>query len=219
VDTPDQIGDLTLAQFDEKLASAEPVPGGGSASAVAGSMAGSLLAMVSRLSVDRPKYAAYAETHSRALRVADASRIRLLELADSDARAYATFSAARKMARETDEEREARDEATRVAAREATEVPLAVARECARLMDEIEQMAGRSNLNAASDLEVAARLAAAAARGAAANVVINLPAVGDDSYAGVTKVEVTRLLNDVDRSASFVAQRVSAGTLREPETE
>ena len=50
-----------------------------------------------------------------------------------------------------------RSAARRAAAREASEVPLAVVRECAGLLDQIESMAGRSNLNAASDLEVGAR--------------------------------------------------------------
>ena len=217
METDPRYGDLTLSEFDEQLASAEPVPGGGSASAIAGSMAGSLLAMVSRLSKDRPKYAAFAATHARALLVAEEARRRLLHLADDDARAYAAFSTARKMPRETAEEQAARDAATRVAAREASEVPLAVARECARIIDEVEAMAGRSNLNASSDLEVAARLAAAAARGAAANVMINLPMVGDEDFHGAAVLELSRLLEGVDRSAAEVAQRVAAGTLRQPE--
>ena len=217
METDPRYGDLTLSEFDEQLASAEPVPGGGSASAIAGSMAGSLLAMVSRLSTDRPRYAAFAATHARALLVAEEARRRLLHLADDDARAYAAFSTARKMPRETAEEQAARDAATRVAAREASEVPLAVARECARIIDEVEAMAGRSNLNASSDLEVAARLAAAAARGAAANVMINLPMVGDEDFHGAAVLELSRLLEGVDRSAAEVAQRVAAGTLRQPE--
>jgi formiminotetrahydrofolate cyclodeaminase len=209
--------DLTLAEFEDRLASAEPVPGGGSASAIAGSMAASLLAMVSRLSADRPKYADFAATHSHALQVANSGRARLMQLADADAIAYAAFGAARKMPRDTDDERRARDAASQAAARQATDVPLEVVRQCAQLMLAIEQMTGRSNLNAASDLEVAARLAGAAAHGAAANVMINLPSVADEHYAGTTSYEVTQLLETVDRLAAQVSQRVAHGTLREPE--
>src|SRR3954453_16697083 len=96
-----RFADLTIGEFEDRLFSAEPVPGGGSASAIAGSMAASLLAMVSRLSSDRPKYSEYAETHSRALEIAESARARLLELADDDAVAYAAFGSARKMPRET----------------------------------------------------------------------------------------------------------------------
>jgi len=217
VDERAAYADLTLGQFSDLLASDEPVPGGGSASALAGSMAAALLAMVSRLSTGRPKYEAYATTHERALAAGEQGRARLLELADEDARAYAAFGAARRMPRETADEQRARDEATRVAARGASEAPLEVLRECARLVYEVEAMAGRSNLNAASDLEVAARLATAAARGAAANVMINLPMVGDDSYGGAMTAEVTQLLEDIDRAAAATSQRVAGGTLREPE--
>ena len=84
---PDSLAALTLTDFSDVLASAEPVPGGGSASAIAGSFAGSLLAMVARLSVDRPKYAAYQMTHGRALATGEHARTVLLELADVDARA------------------------------------------------------------------------------------------------------------------------------------
>jgi formiminotetrahydrofolate cyclodeaminase len=221
VDTPpsDSLAGLTLTDFSDRLASAEPVPGGGSASAIAGSFAGSLLAMVARLSVDRPKYAAYQKTHSRALATGERGRTVLLELADADARAYAGFAAARKMPKETDADQQARDEATRVAARASSEVPLSVVGECALLLDDVVAMAGRSNLNAASDLEVAARLALAAARGAAANVYINLPMVGDEEYAAATTATIEGQLNTIERNAAMVSEIVGGGGLREPEPE
>ncbi len=220
MDSPfESLAGLTLTQFSDRLASAEPVPGGGSASAIAGSFAASLLAMVARLSVDRPKYAAYLTTHGRALATGERGRTVLLELADADARAYSSFAAARKLPKETAAEQAGRDEATRVAARASSEVPLTVVSECARLLDDIAAMAGRSNLNAASDLEVAARLAAAAARGAAANVLINLPMVSDEAYAATTTATIDGLLDGIERNAALVSEIVGGGGLREPESE
>ena len=94
-ESQERFASLTLAEFSARLASAEPVPGGGSASAIAGSIAASLLAMVARLSLDRPKYEPYRATNERALETAEAARVRLLALAEDDAVAYAAFSAAR----------------------------------------------------------------------------------------------------------------------------
>ena len=216
VGSPQTFASLTLAEFSDRLASADPVPGGGSASAIAASIAASLVAMVARLSLDRPKYEPYRATNERALAVAEAARGQLLALADEDARAYGGFAAARKMPHETAEAEAARVSATQVAARDASEVPLGVVRECGRLLEEIAALAGRSNLNAASDLEVAGRLSAAAAHGAAANVMINLPMVGDERYAGGTRLELNTLLRDVDRTLARVAQYVGRGTLRSP---
>ena len=217
--TSDSLAGLTLTEFSERLASAEPVPGGGSASAIAGSFAASLLAMVARLSVDRPKYATYQKTHGRALATGERGRTVLLELADADARAYAGFADARKMPKESEAEQAAREAATRIAARASTEVPLNVVDECARLLDDVEAMAGRSNLNASSDLEVAARLASAAARGAVANVLINLPMVGDEEYAAATTERVEGMLQEIERNAAQVSEIVGGGGLREPEAE
>ena len=212
----DSFAGLSLAEFADRLASAEPVPGGGSASAIAACLAASLLAMVSRLSLDRPKYEAYQELNSRTLEWADAARHRLLDLADEDARAYAGLIAARKLPKDTPDEQAERDARIRAAARQAAEAPLAAIRECATLIDRIGSMAGRSNLNAASDLEVAARLCAAAARGAAANVRINLPSVGDARYTGAVTAELEGLLHGIEREALQASQRVAGGVLRGP---
>jgi len=208
VDAVPSFAGLTLAEFEQRLASVKPVPGGGSASAIAGSIAASLLAMVARLSLDRPKYAAYEGTCMRALDTAESARPRLLSLADEDARAYGAFAAARKMPRGTEAEQRARDAASQAAAREASEIPAAVVRECARVIYEVTR-----------GIEVAARLAAAAAHGAAANVMINLPMVGDEPFGAALTAEVDGLLEDIDRAAAAVMERVRAGSLREPEPE
>jgi formiminotetrahydrofolate cyclodeaminase len=216
-DREGSFGQLTLNEFVDRLASDEPVPGGGSASAIAAALAASLLAMVNRLSLDRPKYENFSATNERALEVADAARRRFIQLADEDARAYGAFVEARHLPKETPDEQNARTSAMQNAARGATDAPLAVVRECARLMESIGSVAGRSNLNAASDLEVSARLCAAAARGAAANVLINLPSVGDARFTGVATAEIEGLLHTMEREVLQVSQRVARGTLRSPE--
>src|SRR5438876_6440414 len=101
-------GQLTLNDFADHLASDEPVPGGGSASAIAAALAASLLAMVTRLSLGRPKYESFQETNERALAVADAARRRFIELADEDARAYSAFVDARHLPKETPDEQQSR---------------------------------------------------------------------------------------------------------------
>jgi len=215
----DSFAGLSLSEFSDVLASAEPVPGGGSASAIAASFAGSLLAMVARLSLDRAKYEAYRATNARALEAGDRGRRVLLDLADADAKAYGGFAAARKMPRESAEEIAARDAATRDAARAASDVPMRVVKECALVIEQVLAMAGRSNVNASSDLEVAARLSLAAAKGAGANVLINLPMVGDEGYAATTTEALDAMLDSIERAAAQVSEQIGTGELREPESE
>ena len=214
-----RFAELTLDEFTSRLASSEPVPGGGSASAVAASLAASLLVMVAALSEGRPKYERYASTISRARGAGEAGRVRFLQLADADAGAYSRFVAARRLGTETDEERARRDAAVEDAARGAADVPLQIVRECEELAVEIEALAGRSNVNASSDLNVAALLLDAAARGASANVLTNLPSIPDPVYVGEATKEVRARLATVERLVRRVGERVEKDELREPEEE
>ena len=208
--------DLTLGAFVDRLASADPVPGGGSASAVAGSLGAALVAMVAALSQGRPKYAEHAALHARAIDVGQRLARRFLELADEDAVAYAAFAEAAKLPRETDEERSARSAALAAAARGASEVPLATVEACLELVVTAEVLAGRSNVNAASDLNVAALLGEAAARGAAENVLVNLPAVGDDAFSGEMRAKVMDSLDTIATLAAETHQAVRSGSPRDP---
>jgi formiminotetrahydrofolate cyclodeaminase len=173
--------------------------------------------MVAGLSTDRPAYARFAATHVRAGRAGRELAAGLLALADEDAAAYGTFAAAMKLPRATDEEKEARAAAIRAAAVTAAEVPLRTLEACRDVVAASEALAGRSNRNATSDLAVASRLAEAAAHGAAENVLVNLPALGDEERADELRGRVATLLAEVADHAESTRAFVELGELREPE--
>ena len=179
--------DLTLEGFVTELASAAPVPGGGSASAVAASLGASLVAMVAALSMGRPRYAEHAELHAWANATGTALAQRFLTLADADA-----------------------------AARHASEIPLSCVQACVDLVATAEALAGRSNVNASSDLNVASLLGEAAARGAAANVLVNLPSVDDPDFTEQMTDRVDGLLHEIERLAAETREIVARGEPREP---
>jgi len=172
--------------------------------------------MVAGLSAGRPKYAAHAALHETAIATGRRLAQRFLELSDTDAEAYAGFAAALKMPRDTDAEQAARKTALQAAARVAAEVPLDTVEACLELVATAESLVGRSNVNASSDLNVAALLGEAAGRGAAENVLVNLPSVGDDAYAVVTTARVMRLLDDIEELADATHEGVRNGASREP---
>jgi formiminotetrahydrofolate cyclodeaminase len=211
--------DRTISEFVAELASSAPVPGGGAASALSGAFAAALVRMVVALSVDKPKYAAYDATLRAAGEVATGAQERLLGLADEDAAAYARLAAAFKMPRDTAEEQGARQAAIRSGARDAALAPFQVLQECWDVLAAAESVAGRSNVNARSDASTAASLAEAAARGAAANVLINLPLTADETFNGETSASVVALLEQVTELADRAREAAATDELRDPEPE
>jgi formiminotetrahydrofolate cyclodeaminase len=209
--------DLTVAQFVERLSSGEPVPGGGAASAVAASLGAALISMVAALSTSKPKYAAYESTLARCGAVGKELAAEFMQLADRDAEAYAGYSAALKLPRETETQQAARRNAIQAAACAASDAPWECVKACARLVVAAESLAGRSNVNAASDVLVAALLGEAAARGAAENVLINLPSTGDEDYSEEMRQQVDSALHEIAAVAARTREIVLSGQAQDPE--
>lgn len=173
------LADLTVRELTARLASRAAVPGGGSASALVGALGASLVEMVCALTVG---HAQYTEVDPVARQVAAAAgdlRLALLGAADDDAAAYQAVADARRLPKDTDEERAARSTAIREATVGATEVPLRICRLASTVLDLAATIAPIGNRNAVSDAGVAALLGAAAVRGAAYNVTINVPYLPD----------------------------------------
>jgi formiminotetrahydrofolate cyclodeaminase len=104
----------------------------------------------------------------------------------------------------------------RAAARRASDIPFETLEACLGVVSAAESLAGRCNTNAASDIGVAALLAEAAAHGAAANVLVNLPSVGDEDYATEMTARVKRTLDDIEQLAAVAHETLGAGHAREP---
>ncbi len=166
---------LSVRELADRLASREPVPGGGTAAAIGGAIGAALVGMVAELTIGRPE-AVDREATLRDVRDAAATlRAELLDLAEADAAAYESVVKARRLPKTTDEERDLRSRQMSRTMVEAARIPLETARRARAVLDLAVRIAPVGNPNAISDAGVAAQLASAAVRGAVLNVRINLP--------------------------------------------
>ncbi len=208
----ERLNDLTVRALVERLATSDPVPGGGSAAALAGAMGAALVSMVVELTAGRPSAAGHEAALAEIKTGATSWQSELLNLAELDAYAYAAVVTARRMPRDTERERELRAVQLAAALRDATRIPLATARGASEVLDLAIRLAPIGNRNAVSDVGVAGLLAATALRGAALNVEINLPFVSDDELRVEAADELRRLLETVDerdeRARAAVAERL-----------
>lgn len=206
---PESPSGLSVHDLVERLSASAPVPGGGSAAALAGALGAALLEMVVALSVDRPSAAGHEGALASMAVRAGKLRDELLDLVDADAEAYQGVIAARRLPRDTDAERAARDERVAEATRQAILAPLHTARAASTALGLASELAPIGNRNAISDVGVAALLAAAAVRGAALNVRINLPSLSaDDPLADAAARQVRELLGGLDAVEADVVRTV-----------
>jgi len=196
--------ELSLGQFLDRLASSDPTPGGGTASAIAGALAAGLLAMVSRLSAGKGGDDA---AFQRTLAAAEEQRRALLDLAAKDAEAFDAVMRAMRFPKGTTEEKQRRFAAIQDALTQAADVPLEVASRAVSLLEVASSLAGTGNPNVISDVGVAALLAHASVQGALLNVRINLQAIKDPSYRTHTaeRVRAAGLRADVLRDEALAA--------------
>jgi formiminotetrahydrofolate cyclodeaminase len=202
------LASLPLVDVLAAFRSSEPVPGGGSASALAGALGSSLVAMVGGLA--KPEAATeedlerlHAAGHQCA-HLAD----RLTVLIDRDSDAYEAVMAAYRLPKATDEEKAARSSRIQDALRGAIQAPLDVMHACGDAIEQTVVVAELGNRNAASDVRVGLELLMAALRGARANVEINLSSIKDAAYvAGIGEL-IARLESEAATEVDAARHRL-----------
>lgn len=188
---------LSVLEFAQKTASKDPVPGGGSISALAGALAAALAEMVAGLTIGSKKYA---EVHDEMKPIKEKANKICAELMDDiqkDSDAFTKVMDAFKMPKATDHEKSVRSDAIQSAMKGAAEVPLSVAEKAYSIMDLSKIVVTKGNKNAVTDGMVSAMMARTAVLGALLNVKINLGSIKDETYVK----DMTKRVNELEAKA------------------
>lgn len=201
----------TISDLLAAFRSSEPTPGGGSASALAGAVGASLLAMVAGIPKPRATNEQDVERLEAAgARCADLSA-RLAELIDRDSDAYELVVAAYRLPKATDAEKAARSARIQQALRAAIDAPLGVMHACSDAVEQAATVAAFGNRNASSDVQVGLELLGAGMRGAKLNVDINLGTVKDQEYAARTREAVDRMIDELECGTAAARSHLMEG--------
>ncbi|PVZ08033.1 cyclodeaminase/cyclohydrolase family protein [Porphyromonas loveana] len=198
--------DLTVKGFLAETAGQEPVPGGGSISALNGSIAAALAEMVANLTIGKKKYVEVeAEMQTIAAQAAAIQKELVLDI-DRDSDAYNKVFAAFKLPKETDDEKAVRSAQIQEMTKYAASVPMEVARRVHSLLPLIEAVVAKGNQNAITDGCVAMMCARTAIIGALLNVRINLTSIKDEDFVRSHAQEADAIEADaVRREAEVLA--------------
>ena len=196
----------SLGDVLDAFASNEPMPGGGSAAALAGALGVALLLMVAGL----PKTRTGTPEERRALDEASARlrplRVALASLIDRDSEAYGAVVDAYRLPKDSDDEIAVRRRAIGEAMRAATDTPIQTMRACRDALTEAVLVARNGLKSASSDVGVAIELLRAATRGAGLNVETNVNEMSDKEFAALLRAERA----EIEAATASDAQRARA---------
>jgi len=201
--------DLKLKEFVNQVSGNDPVPGGGSISAVCGALASALAEMVTGLTIGRAKYAEVEDDMKDLAAEMAIAQAKFLKYIDEDAEACNQVFQAYKLPKETAEENVARNQSIQQATLQAALVPLDVARAAVDIMPAISRIAANGNRNAITDACVAMMCARTACFGALLNVRINLSSLKDNQKVSEISLECDELYDEAEMRESVLLQSVN----------
>ncbi|HBA64362.1 MAG TPA: sugar ABC transporter substrate-binding protein [Lachnospiraceae bacterium] len=196
-------------EFLEVLSSAEPVPGGGGASAAVGAFAAALGMMVANLTIGKKRYRDVEEEVQAARNRLEDIRNRLTVLVDKDAEAFAPLSRAYGLPKETEEQRQEKERIMEQALYEASVVPMEIMETVTEAMRELELLGEKGSRLALSDVGVGILFAQAALKGASLNIFINTKLMKNRERAEKLNAQAEELI----RTGSSLKEKIYRGVL------
>jgi Methenyl tetrahydrofolate cyclohydrolase len=202
----------SCTEFLNLLASKEPVPGGGGASALVGTIGVALGSMVGNLTVGKKKYADVEEEMKVLLIKSENLSNRLSRLVMKDAEVFEPLSKAYRMPNGTDGEKKQKEKIMQEALLQATLVPLEIAECSVEGLRILEEYANKGSRLVVSDAGVGAVFCKAALQGAKLNVLINLKLMNDQQLRASLDDKMYKLENEgvliADRIYKYVEDQL-----------
>lgn len=183
--------ELSARTFTEILASAEPVPGGGGASALVGAIGTALSSMVGNLTTGKKKYAEFEPDIRRIISRASELQNTLLLQIDEDAKCFEPLSKAYSIPNDDPK----RDEIMEDALRLACTAPLSIMKTSAEAIELHAELAFKGSSLMLSDVGVGVLCCKTALMGASLNIFINIRLMKNRTYADNLKSEAEALLD------------------------
>ena len=192
------LSELTITEFLSRTASSDPVPGGGSISALGAAISAALSEMVAALSIGRKGYESSEKEMMEIIQRARGLREKLTKDIDRDSDAYSQVITAFRLPNDTEENKNRRRQAVQEGFKQAALIPLGVAKDASDLLNLAEKVVNRGNKNAVTDAAVAVMMARAAILGALLNVKINLNSIKDKNFVEDIKSQVQEIESTVE---------------------
>lgn len=182
--------EMTTGSFLKALASGEPTPGGGGASALCGALGAALASMVGNLTTGKKKYAQYEQDIRRILDRAGELRERLIACVDEDAACFEPLSRAYGIPKDDP----FRDDVMEKALNTACSAPMNILRLAAEAVELHGELLVKGSRIMLSDVGVGALCCQTALKGAALNVLTNTRLMKNRQRAEELNGEVNALL-------------------------
>ena len=206
-ESDDELMSMSAQGFVNELSTNSPAPGGGSVSALAGSLGAALSSMVAALTHEKKGFIALKPEMDKIGVEAQTIKDRLSFLVDEDTNAFNNVMEANRMPASNDDEAKVKDRAIRKANEYAIDVPYEVANLCKRVIELADILVEKGNPNSVSDAGVAGEVALAGLRGASMNVLINLPSIDDEKYRSEKRKEVDGLIQAAEALHKIVYKK------------
>jgi len=202
------LSELTITEFLSRTASSDPVPGGGSISALGAAISAALSEMVAALTIGRKGYESSEKEMMEIIQRARGLREKLTKDIDRDSDAYSQVITAFRLPNDTEENKNRRRQAVQEGFKQAALIPLGVAKDASDLLNLAEKVVKRGNKNAVTDAAVAVMIARAAILGALLNVKINLNSIKDKNFVDDIKSQVQEIESTVEWKEKTILAKI-----------
>jgi formiminotetrahydrofolate cyclodeaminase len=206
--TETQFLNKSCNEFNDLLASAEPVPGGGAAAAYTGALGMALVNMVCRLTIGKKKYADVEDEIKSLLERGEEIRLALLQAVEEDAAAFKPLADAYALPSETPEEKAYKSDVLSERSFAAAELPMQAAELAVEGLHIAERVAAIGSRLVISDAGCGASMLEAALRSFDFTARINLNAIKDKEYVENARKHLSRLLIEAEAAEAYA--RISA---------
>lgn len=187
--------EMSCEEFVKVLASKSPVPGGGGAAALVGSIGMALGNMVGSLTVGKKKYAEVQDDIIALNEKAAALEARLLELVAKDAEVFEPLSRAYGLPKETPEQQEYKAQVMATCLEACCAVPMGIMEACCEAIDLCEEYAAKGSAIAISDAGCGVICLKSALQAASLNVFINTKSMADRGRAEELNAQANGMLD------------------------